>query len=365
VHPGRATAVALVVVAAAVTGAAHSVASLEQVATPTIPQLIGQRLVVSFAGTTPSAALLDRARRGRIGGVILFGANVRDRTQMRDLTRRLHAAALNGGQPRLLVMVDQEGGDVRRFHSLPPALSAKQLGAGPPSGVRRAGHATGGALRALGIDVDLAPVADVPRVEGAFIDLQERAFSRVPDLAAASAVAFARGLGDGGVLATAKHFPGLGGAVKNTDLAAVRITGSTEALEADLAAFRRLIDDGVALVMLSSAVYPSYGGAPALWAARVHELLRRDLGFRGVTISDALEPLARTRRRSLDSVALLAARAGTDLLLFAGTEAQSDATYASLLAAAREGRLPRQGLERSYARVLRLKSSPVLATAPA
>ena len=103
--------------------------------------------------------------------------------------------------------------------------------------------------------------------------------------------------------------------------------------------------------MLSSAVYPAYGGAPALWSAQVHTLLRRELGFRGVIISDALEPVARARGRSLADVSLLAARAGTDLLLFAGDERASAAVFDSLLVAARDGRLPRAGLERSYARI--------------
>ena len=158
------------------------------------------------------------------------------------------------------------------------------------------------------------------------------------------------------MLATAKHFPGLGGAVGNTDLAAVTITGSTGALTADLVPFRRLVADGVPLVMLSSAVYPAYGREPALWTPAVHRLLRRDLGFAGATVSDALEAVARTRRRSLEAVAFLAARAGTDLLLFAGSEASTAAVHAALVRAVTEGRLSHGNLERSHGRILALKA---------
>ena len=159
------------------------------------------------------------------------------------------------------------------------------------------------------------------------------------------------------MLAAAKHFPGLGGARSSTDVAPVTIVGGPAALAADLVPFRALVNGGVPLVMLSSAVVTPYGREPALWTPAVHRLLRRDLGFGGATISDALEPVARTRSRSLESVAFLAARAGTDMLLFAGSEASTQRVHAALVAAARDGRLRRGNLERSYRRVLALKGT--------
>lgn len=322
---------------------------------PTVGELVGQRLVVAMEGTSPSASLLRRVRRGEVGGVILFGHNVRSPEQMRALTAALHVAAEAAGRPRLLVLVDQEGGDLRRLRWVPPEWSAEELGRLGPRAVRMAGRDTADALRRNGIDVNLAPVADVPRVPGSFLVAQRRAFSLDPGRTATLAAAFARGLGEGGVLAAAKHFPGLGGAVGNTDLAAVTITGTATALAADLAPFRRLVADGVPLVMLSSAVYPAYGREPALWTPAVHRLLRRDLGFSGVTVSDALEAVARTRGRSLEAVAFLAARAGTDLLLFAGSEASTAAVHGALVDAVADGRLSRASLERSHRRILALK----------
>ncbi len=324
---------------------------------PTLSELVGQRLVVGMSGTTPSRALLGRIGRGEVGGVILFGSNVTGPSQLRGLTGALHEAARAAGRPRLLVVVDQEGADVRRLPWAPPGANARLLGKGTIPSVRDVGRATARALRVNGVDVDLAPVADVPRVPGAFIAVQGRAFSSDPVRVATRAAAFARGLAEGGVLATAKHFPGLGGADRSTDDAQVAVTGGPAALAADLLPFRALVDGGVPLVMLSSAVVLPYGREPALWTPAVHRLLRRDLGFGGATISDALEPVARTRSRSLESVAFLAARAGTDMLLFAGSEASTQRVHAALVAAARDGRLGRGNLERSYRRVLALKGT--------
>ena len=148
--------------------------------------------------------------------MLILGANVESIAQTRELTRHLHRAARAAGQPRLLVMVDQEGGEVRRFRWAPPGRSAEELGQGAVPEVRAVGRATAESLRSLGVDVDLAPVADVPRVPDSTIAEQDRAFSASPNAAGAHAAAFASGLADGGILATAKHFPGLGGAVGNT-----------------------------------------------------------------------------------------------------------------------------------------------------
>jgi beta-N-acetylhexosaminidase len=347
----------LLAVVVAGIGAAQVRASREAVEADrdSLASLIGQRLVVAMYGTSPSLTLLARVKAGEIGGVILFGGNVRNAPQVRALTAALHAAAREGGRPPLLIVADQEGGRTRRFAWLPPAPSAEELGRLSLARVRRIGEQTGRALRRLGIDVDLAPVADVPSVRDAFIAEQQRVYAGDPAQAAARARAFAVGLERADVAATAKHFPGLGRSATNTDLAGVAIDATRAELEVDLLPFRRLIAGGVPLVMVSNAVYSALGPAPAAWSTAVQSLLRRELGFQGVTITDALEPVARARGRSLEASAVLSARAGVDLLLVAGSEESSATVYASLLAAARAGRIPRASLERSYERILGLK----------
>jgi beta-N-acetylhexosaminidase len=307
-------------------------------------------------GTTPSAGLLDRIRRGRVGGVILMGANVRSAPQVRALTTALRAAADQGGR-KLLIMTDQEGGLVRRFRWAPPAVSAETLGTRTEGAIRRSGRATGTALRRLGVDVDLAPVADVPGVPDSFIAAMDRGYSTNPTRAAKDVTAFAAGLLDGGAAPALKHFPGLGLAATSTDDAAVRIAASEKALQPGLAPYRRAIAAGVVpLVMVSNAAYTAYGGRVAAWSPRVRSALA-GLGFTGVTITDALEPLARTHDVTLGVAALRAARAGVDLLLFVGSEQSTDEVYDQLLAAARDGRLPRAALRASAARIAELAAT--------
>ncbi len=313
-------------------------------------------------GTAPSATLLARVRRGEVGGVILFGANVRTAAQVRALARAVSAAARAGGQPLPLIMADQEGGATRRFASAPPFRSAAELGRLTPTELHTEGRATGLALRALGVNVDLAPVVDVPRVPGAFIAAQARAFSTDSRRVASLATAFAQGLADGQVAATAKHFPGLGRALVSTDVAAVTIDASSAQLAADLLPYRSLIAAGVPLVMVSNATYIALDAKPAAWSPAVQVLLRRTLGFAGVTITDALDAVAVTHRRSVASAAVLSAQAGVDLLLVTGGEAESETVYRRLVMAASIGTIPRAGLERSWRRIAGLKQR--LANAP-
>lgn len=326
-------------------------------ATPasSLEQLVGQRLIVAMRGTAPSEALLARVREGHVGGVILFGANVRSVGQVRSLTQALRAAARSGDQLAPLILVDQEGGATRRLLWAPPRRPAALLGRLTPVRVRAAGKATAAALRTVGVNVDLAPVADVPSVSGSFIAAQARAFSTDPARVASLAAAFTQGLADGGIAATAKHFPGLGRARVSTDVAAVTVGASLDQLDVDLLPYRRLIAAGVPLVMLSNAAYAALDAKPAAWSPAVETLLRRTLGFTGVTITDALDAVAPTHGRSVRSAAVLAAQAGVDLLLVAGSEAESDAVYRRLVDAAEAGKIPRPGLERSFARILALK----------
>ena len=317
---------------------------------PPLAQLVGARLVVGMEGTAPSAALLERIRGGRIAGVILMGHNVRSAPQVRALTAALRAAARSTGR-RLVIVTDQEGGPVRRFRWAPPVASAVELGRLGEAALRRRGRETGTALDRLGVDVDLAPVADVPLDERSFIAIQERGFSTVPDRVAKAVTAFSAGLLDAGVAPTLKHFPGLGRARRTTDRVAVTLATDRATLAPGLMPYRRAIRAGVApLVMLSNASYTAYGGGPAAWSPEVVDELR-GLGFDGVTITDALDPLAATRGVSLDETAVRAAVAGVDLLLFVGPERSSTRAYDALLAAARSGRLPAAGLARSAARI--------------
>jgi beta-N-acetylhexosaminidase len=316
---------------------------------------IGQRIMTAMSGRRPSTSLLRRIRRGEVGGVILFEANVKSLSEARQVIGKLQRAAARGGQPRLLIATDQEGGTVKRFRSLPPRHSAARMGRSPNL-AEREGRRTGRALRGVGVNVDLAPVADVPHSTGHF--LGSRAFSRTTKRAAAASAAFARGLHAGGVAATGKHFPGLGYAAANTDSADVTIHATRKRLRSDYRPFAALKRDAVELVMLSNAAYPALDSArrPAAMSRRIVQVeLRRVVGFEGVTISDSLATPAIQRTRD---PYVKVARAGTDILLFA-SEKQSAVAFSRLVAATRSGALSREQTRRATARILALKASLV------
>ena len=333
----------------AAAGGAHTAA-------PTLSHLVGQRLIVAFTGTTASRSLRARIRTGQTGGVILFASNISSESQLKALTASIQHAAARGGQPTAIIATDQEGGLVRRIGWAPPKRSAQQMGQLTAAQVQAIGTATGARLRADGVNLDLAPVADVPDGSQDFIYQQHRAFSTSRYRVATDTSAFAKGLESGQVWPTYKHFPGLGQATQSTDDALVRINSSKRTI------LRRLLPYSVAIrnslhpvIMLSTAIYPALDSRAAAWSSTIiHDLLRRQFTFGGVTMTDSLDSAAAVRHTGVSRLALRSAAAGADLLLITGSGATSTAVYNKLLAAARAGKLPRLGA--SYRRILALKS---------
>ena len=239
---------------------------------------------------------------------------------------------------------------------------------GSAAAAGRQGAATGRYLRKLGIDVDLAPVLDASQSSGSF--LGSRSFGSDPGLVARVGGAFATGLQSARVAATAKHFPGLGTAGANTDDAAVTIGSSRAELMRLLQPFRKTVRSGTKLVMVSNASYPALdaSGLPAsISPGIVNNLLRKELGFGGVVITDAISAPGPASYRDAP---VRAVNAGVDIVLFPGGEDLSAAGFRSLVRAARSGELSRATLQRSYGRVLALKdwlheSAPAKAKRPA
>jgi beta-N-acetylhexosaminidase len=334
-------------------------AEVERLSLDAVPDraLIGQMLMVRMNGAaTPE--LVRQARAGEIGGVILFPPPDQPVEQLSDEIARLQDAARDGGRPPLLVAIDQEGGEVRRLPDGPPDRSPAELAApGDEPEARAEGRRTGRYLARLGIEVDLAPVLDVPSSPASFV--ASRAFGSDPRVVASNGSAFADGLESGGAIPTAKHFPGLGKAVANTDLEPSEIDASKDELGDDLAPFREAIARGVPMVMVGHATYRGLDPkAPAaLSPAVVGGLLRGELGFEGVAISDDLGAGAIRDAVPEREAPVAAARAGIDILLLAGTADGAPAREA-LDEALERGDLGRADLERSLVRILSLKDSP-------
>jgi beta-N-acetylhexosaminidase len=322
-----------------------------------IPRLAGERIVTGFEGTTVPASLSRSIRVGEVAGVILFADNLPDRATARRLTTTLQSIRRPAGlRDPLLVMVDQEGGQVVRVSGA-PTVSAAAMGARGGVFSRAQGERTAANLRNLGIGVDLAPVLDVAR-PGGVIAATERGFDGSAATVAATAVPFAEGLQSGGVAATAKHFPGLGAAAENTDFAVQRIGLSQEQLRRiDETPYRAFVAAGGEMVMLSTAIYPALSPRPAAFARAIATgELRGRIGFEGVSITDALETVAVRRFGGPPRAALAAARAGTDLLLFTDP-GEARQGWRALVLGLRSGALDRQEFEDSANRVLELRES--------
>jgi beta-N-acetylhexosaminidase len=319
-------------------------------------QLAGQRIVLGFTGTQPPAMVERMIRAGEVAGVVLFADNLPSRGAGRRLIRRLQGIPRPPGlRDPLLAMTDQEGGLVKRIDGA-PTVSARTMGARSAAFSADQGRRAAADLRHVGINVDLAPVLDVARPGGTIADTN-RGFGSTAAAVAASAVPFAAALQGGGVAATGKHFPGLGSARLNTDDAVQRIGLSKSTLrEVDEAPYRHFAEAGGDMVMLSTAVYPALSPQPAAFSRLIATgELRERLGFKGVSITDALDTVAVKSFGGPAKVVSAAARAGTDLLLYTGP-AEAAKAQRALLHALRTGTISRASFEESVQRILSLRS---------
>lgn len=319
----------------------------------TLRQAIGQRMVFAYSGARPPAALVKRIGRGEAAGVVLFSRNVASLADVkRQISRLQHIRRPAAVDAPLLVMVDQEGGDVRRLPG-PPQASAAQTQT--TAQARANGRAAGRLLRGAGVNVDFAPVVDVAR-PGAALEGEGRTYGRSAAVVLRRAGAFARGLRQAGVAPVFKHFPGFGAATINTDDGAARVDLPLSTLRAvDGRPYAKLEPDAV---MLSTAIYPRVDPRPAAFSRRwVSDELRGRLRFTGVAITDDLQAPAVAKFGSPSQLAFFAVRAGVDLPLFAQTYEAGARAAAGLEQAVTSGALPREQLDAGARRVLRWRLS--------
>ena len=322
-------------------------------------------LVPPFPGTAAPRWLLRALEHG-LAGVTLFGSNVAAPEQLAALTAALHQAA-----PEPVIAIDEEGGDVTRLahRTGSPYPGNAALGAVDDVALTSAVYrAIGADLAAVGVNLDLAPCVDVNTVAGNPI-IGTRAFGDRTGLVSRHAAAAVAGLQSAGVAACAKHFPGHGSTRKDSHrvLAAVE-GGLARVRERDLPPFAAAIAAGAATVMPGHLrVAGLTGGLPAsLSAAALGGLLRDELGFTGVIISDALEMRAVSDRDGVPGAAVRAVAAGVDLLCLGRDQDEQDylAARAALAAAVAAGELPAARLADAAARVARLRAALAANTLP-
>jgi beta-N-acetylhexosaminidase len=316
---------------------------------------VGEILMIAFPGTIPPGYVQRALRQGRASGVILFRANIPTPVVARALTRRLQRA----GRGRVLIAADQEGGSIRILGWAPPLPSQ---GATPTElEAQRQARAAAKALGDAGVNITLAPVADVG---GSGSVMSGRAFpGGAADVAALTRAAVS-GYHAGKVAPTLKHFPGLGEAGTNTDDVPVTISSPRAAIQTrDLPPFEAGIKAGAPLVMASHALYTGLDrrNIASQSKAILTTLLRGKLGFKGVVITDSMEAAAVLKRSSIELAALRSVAAGADLLLLTGP-GSFPRVRTQLLTAARRSPKFRARIAEAAARVIALKRTLGLRT---
>jgi beta-N-acetylhexosaminidase len=307
-------------------------------------------LFPGFYGDRVPDWLKDLLGRG-LGGVVLFSRNIVGPEQVSGLT-----GALRAEQPELIVSTDEEGGDVTRLETAGGSSFPGNLALGAVDDVeltRRVGAAIGGELAAVGIDLDLAPVADV-LVDPASAIVGVRSFGSDPQLVARQVGAFVEGLQSVGVAACAKHFPGHGETVGDSHLELPSSDASLDVLrERALPPFTAAVEAGARAVMTAHIRFRAFGDEPATWNPGVVELLRDELGFDGVVMTDALEMQGAGGAGEIERSAVRALAAGADALCLGAdlSPEQVEGVHGAIVSAVQEGSLAEERLAEAARRV--------------
>jgi beta-N-acetylhexosaminidase len=318
-------------------------------------------LMFGFEGKAVPPRLGRWLREGTVGGVILFSRNVEGPRQVRDLCREIHAAA-GKGRPAPLIAIDQEGGRVMRltapgFTRFPPARSYSLFCCRASRVSFAAGEAIAEELRAIGVDINFAPVFDVDsNPENPVIG--DRALSSDPESAAELGIAFLRGTLSRGVLPVGKHFPGHGHTSSDSHVELPVVRSSRETiLKRDVHPFRRAIRAGIPALMTAHVLYPALDKEfPATLSDKIlGGLLRDRLGFHGTIFSDALEMKAVTGRFGVGDAAVRAVSAGCNVVLVCRGETDQEEAAEAIDRASADDRRFRKAVSSSTRRVSRLR----------
>lgn len=325
------------------------------VAKLSVEQKVDAVLLLGFEGTDATAPFLEEVRSRQLGAILLRPENWTSLSQATALVDGLEAAAREAGGAPPLIAAAQEGGDYRAFPELPPEERQLDVGdLGSPERVQEWARETGTALAEVGIDMNLSPIADVATLDSPVAD---RAFSDDPAIVAQMTAAAARGCAEAGIACVGRHFPGLGAASQSTDRGPATVGLDLRSLQSrDLAPFEAAVEAELPALMLSHAFYSAYDPVtPAsLSPVIAGRLLRTELGFRGVAITDDLGAGAIRATVGARAAAVDALQAGADMLLVESPQGQGGVRRA-LLAALESGELDRARLDQAAGRVLELK----------
>ncbi|MHB0875504.1 MAG: glycoside hydrolase family 3 protein [Anaerolineae bacterium] len=333
-----------------------------------VEEKVGQLFLVHFTGAEVTPFLRQMIESCHVGGIVLFAVagNVVDITQVATMINETQRMAADAGGTPLLVALDQEGGVVVRISEgatvFPGNMAVGATGSAEMASAMA--HVTGSELAALGINMNLAPVLDVNSNPDNPV-IGTRSFGSSPEMVSELGAAMIRTYQDNGIIATAKHFPGHGDTAVDSHVGLPLLSHDRAHLDAvELPPFRAAIAAGVDAIMTAHLEVPAIDateGLPATLSDKVLlGLLRQELGFTGVIVSDSLGMGALTGRYGVSEVAAMAFRAGCDLLAFGADPGQAVETqleaYSAVLALFTSGDLPESRLDDSVRRILALKA---------
>ena len=320
-----------------------------------VRDMVGQMFVVSVGGTRPDYYIEKMVRKRNIGGVILRGYNMKSEGQVESLTGSLQQLSMQT-EPAvpLFVAVDQEGGDIASAPWVAPQPAAAEVGnRGDPSEAHDIAATMGRQLLRAGVNTDFAPVVDT----GFGAAIGNRSYGEDPELVARMGAAAVEGFEEAGVVSTAKHFPNHGPATTDSHVSLPVIRHDAKTIESyDLPPFEAAIEAGVPMVMVGHLLYPAIDPHnPASLSRDAIGMLRSDLGFDGVIVTDDLAMAGAKGGGTPAEAAVKAVQAGADLLIVSSPPQQQADAYDAVVDAVESGEIPRSRIEKSVARLLTVK----------
>jgi beta-N-acetylhexosaminidase len=320
-----------------------------------VGDMVGQMFVVSVGGTQPDYYIEKMVRKRNIGGVILFDYNMESEEQVESLTGRLQRLSMQTDPAvPLFVAVDQEGGDIASAPWVAPQPPAAEVGSrGDPEEAHDIAATMGRQLLRAGINTNFAPVVDT----GFGAAIGNRSYGEDPEQVARMGAAAVEGFESAGVISAAKHFPNHGPATSDSHAGLPVIRHDAKTLEShDLPPFEAAVDAGVPMVMVGHLLYPAIDPHnPASLSRDAMSMLRRDLGFDGVVVTDDLAMAGAKGGGTPAEAAVRAVQAGADLLILSSPPQQQADAYDAVVAAVESGKIPRSRIEKSVERLLTVK----------
>lgn len=321
---------------------------------------IGQRMMVGFDGPSMDDAFIQLVKKWKIGNVILFAWNITGKEQLRELCKDIQQLVMRETGRPAFIAIDQEGGAISRLPGdatrIPGAMAIAATG--DPENAYRAGRLTARELRALGVNFNLAPVLDVNSNDANPV-IGVRSYGEKPETVVRFALPMMRGLEDGGAIGCGKHFPGHGDTSVDSHLALPVVDKSmAELRKTELAPFQAAIEASIPAIMTSHIVFPQLDPErPATLSRKILTgLLREEMGFDGLVMTDCMEMKAIQHSFGTVKGAVETIKAGTDLVLVSHTASTAANAAEAILEAWQSGEIDRLEWERSLARIAALKA---------